>query len=247
MRQEDPGGPAVRPVVDATELQEVYAVLLAPSFPPRELVPADWLIEGAAAGSVSVLVAEDASGPVAVAVTEPRAPSAVVLLTYFATRADQRGRGVGSALFGRMLETVVERQRPHLVVAEVERPDRHAGSPEFGDPTARLRFYGRHGAKVLDLPYFQPPIGDQAPVHGMLLLALWVAPGVLVTGAAGGEAVPGGLLAPFIESALDRAGTAGQAPPAHRLREAAGEPTISLWPVADYHRVTCSEPDPLGA
>ena len=52
------------------------------------------LLDDVASGAVDVLVAEDSSGAVAIAVTEALPPAPVVLLTYFATRADRRGSGI---------------------------------------------------------------------------------------------------------------------------------------------------------
>ncbi|WP_256839068.1 GNAT family N-acetyltransferase [Ornithinimicrobium faecis] len=239
---------SIRPVMDPTELHEVYAALLAPSFPPSELVPTDWLIDGVASGAVSVLVTEDESGPVAIAVTEPLEPSPAVLLTYFATRADRRGQGVGSQLFDAMVTAVQERTHAPLLVAEVERPDRHAGSPEFGDPSARLRFYGRHGARALDLPYFQPPIGDGDPVHGILLLALHVDAGLVTTGPGGATGLPGpGLVSEAIDSILGDPPPAGDGPAAAALRAAAATPTVQVISLEDYQQVPASEPDPTDA
>lgn len=235
---------STRPVTRAEDLKQVYDVLLAPSFPPSELVPLEWLTEGVASGAVDVLVAEDSSGAVAIAVTEALPPAPVVLLTYFATRADRRGSGIGTALFRGMLRAVLDRDHPLLVVAEVERPDRHSGSPEFGDPTARLRFYGRHGARALDLPYFQPPIVDGDPVHGMLLLALHLADGVVVAGDDGLEGIPGeGLLADAVDAILNDAGSGGRTPAADRLRAASRVPVVPLHPVEDYARIRPSEAD----
>lgn len=221
-------------VTDPDQLRQVYASLLEPAFPPRELESVAWLVDGVAAGQVTVLVAEDASGPVAIGVTEPLAESGVVLLDYFATRADRRGQGLGSALFSSVMTGVLERDRPAAVVAEVERPDRHPGSPEYGDPTARLRFYGRHGAQVLDLPYFQPALheGDEA-LHGMLLLLLWAQPEHLVDGG-----VPGpGLLAPAVAAMM-----AGQPSDEETtaLREAAGRSVVPLYPTGEYEQVASS-------
>ena len=59
------------------------------------------------------------------------------------------------------------------MLAEVEDPTRHEGSAAHGDPTARLRFYRRMGARILPLPHVQPalrPGGER--VRGLLLLAL---------------------------------------------------------------------------
>lgn len=236
---------SIRPVTDPTELHEVYAALLAPSFPPSELVPTDWLIDGVASGAVSVLVTEEGSGPVAIAVTEPLDPSPAVLLTYFATRADRRGQGLGSRLFAAMVTAVRERTDAPLLVAEVERPDRHTGSAEFGDPSARLRFYARHGARALDLPYFQPPIGDGDPVHGMLLLALHVDESLLTTTPDGHPVIPGpGVLSDAIDSMLGDPPPTGDGPAAARLRAAAARATVRVLPLDDYQQVPSSEPDP---
>lgn len=238
----------IRPVTDPTELHEVYAALLAPSFPPSELVPTDWLIDGVDSGAVSVLVTEDESGPVAIAVTEPLEPSAAVLLTYFATRADRRGQGLGSTLFKAMVTAVRERTHAPLLVAEVERPDRHTGSEEFGDPSARLRFYDRHGARALDLPYFQPPIGDGDPVHGMLLLALHVDKDLVTTGQDGTAGLPGpALVSAAIDSTLGDPPPEGDGPAAAALRAAAAMPIVRVIPLEDYQQVPSSEPDPPDA
>ncbi|WP_238146866.1 hypothetical protein [Ornithinimicrobium murale] len=131
------------------------------------------------------------------------------------------------------------------MVAEAERPDRHTGSPEFGDPNARLRFYERHGARALDLPYFQPPIGDGEPVHGMLLLALHVEGSLISTGSEGVDRLPGhGLVADAIDSILGEPAPEGDGPAAARLRGAAAAPAVGLVPLEDYQRVPSSEPDP---
>lgn len=171
----------VEEVRDAVALAGVYDTILRPSFPAAELVPLDWLVRGVRDGRVRVLASTGPDGVDAVAVTERLRETSAVLLSYVAARADRRGRGVGSSLYSRVLDDVTTLDRPSLVLAEVERPDAHPGDDAHGDPAARLRFYGRHGARVLDLPYFQPAIEDTgARVHGMLLLALQVDPGLLV-------------------------------------------------------------------
>lgn len=232
-----PGG--ARVVTDAAELARVHTLLLAPAFPPSELEPVEWLVEGVGAGAATVVVTDDDNGPVAVAVTEQVNPEAV-LLAYFATRGDARGRGVGSRLYSQMLERVRRYDHPTLVLAEVERPDRHAGSEAHGDPAARLRFYGRLGARVLDLPYFQPPLAAGAdPVHGMLLLALWVDPTAVLDDAAG-SSVPGlPLVAPAV-TALVGDDTGRRQPEAAALLAAARVPRVRLYGVEDYGRVASS-------
>lgn len=185
-------------VAEAESLELVYQDVLLPSFPPSELMPPSWLTDGVASGEVAVLAAfDDGGAPLAAAVTERLAPDAE-LLVYLAALPASRGSGVGSALLTRVTRSAVD--SVSLLLAEVERPDRHTGSPEHGDPTARLRFYERAGARVLELPYVQPPIepGGQI-VRGMLLLALHVPDAALREG---GSAVDGSLVERAIAAML---------------------------------------------
>lgn len=235
-----------RPVTEAADLRDLHTRLLQPAFPADELATADWLCDAVASGQASVLMSEDCSGPVATAVTERLGTSGSVLLSYFATRADRRGRGVGSHLFAQMLDAVRLLERPRLLVAEVERPDRHTGSADHGDPTARLRFYGRQGARALDLPYFQPPIHDGSDaVHGMLLLALWVDP-ALVTSGPDGSSLPGaGLVGDAVDAILEapkpgESAEAEEPAEAAALRAAAGAERVRLHDVEGYRAIASS-------
>ena len=63
------------------------------------------------------------------------------------------------------------------MLGEVAHPDYHEPHPAHGDPLARLRFYGRFDARIIDVPYFQASLGPGLqPVYGLLLLALYVRP-----------------------------------------------------------------------
>ncbi|MDD9207197.1 hypothetical protein PU560_12080, partial [Georgenia sp. 10Sc9-8] len=63
--------------------------------------------------------------------------------------------------------------RDALVLAEVDDPRNWPASDDAGDPLARLRFYDRHGARLLPLRYFQPSLRKGSPrVDGMFLLRL---------------------------------------------------------------------------
>lgn len=82
-----------------------------------------------------------------------------------------------------LLQLATERwytpDRFEVVLAEIDDPRSHPG----GDAIKRARFYGRHEAKLLARPYFQPRLSDtQDRVGGMLLIALWWAPGTMVDG-----------------------------------------------------------------
>jgi GNAT superfamily N-acetyltransferase len=156
----------------------VFHEVMVPAFPPAELVTLDefraGLRDGAMEGSA---VLGDDDRVLGAAVGEWSPASRVLLLGYLAVAAGVRAGGIGSRLHLHQLDRWREKYRPCLMLAEVERPDAHHTSEAYGDPTARLRFYGRHGARALDLPYFQPALGGGRPrVPGMLLLALHVDP-----------------------------------------------------------------------
>ncbi|HMR48195.1 MAG TPA: hypothetical protein PKE40_03095 [Arachnia sp.] len=160
-------------VTDSGQLAAAYDGLLVPNFPSRELMSKHEFLEGVAAGVASVRVSGDPDNPTALAMLQQLPGTPAVLLTYFATRADLRGKGVGSRLLARILDDVAADESVSVVLAEVEHPGHHEASEAHGDPTARLRFYGRLGGLILDVPYFQPPVSDdEEPVYAMLLLAL---------------------------------------------------------------------------
>lgn len=154
-------------------LSRVHELLMSPNFPADELMAVEDLVAGVAAGVAEVRVVGPVDDPIAVAVLETLERTPAVLLAYFATRQDVRGRGVGSALLAELLRGIRADAPGTVVLAEVEHPTHHAPHPMHGDPRARLRFYLRQGGFILDVPYFQPPIDEgQEPVYGMLLLAL---------------------------------------------------------------------------
>lgn len=167
----------VTQVLDAPTLTRVHHELLAPSFPPEERGTLEELVAGVGAGSLQVWVQDgpgrDVSG-VAVVATWPGADVAA-LLAWLAVGGPGRSRGVGSAL----LQHVVREVGDRVLLAEVEPADRPAGDPAHGDPRARARFYHRHGARRLVLPYWQPATGpDTGPVE--LDLVVVPAPGHVV-------------------------------------------------------------------
>lgn len=154
----------------------VYHRLLEPAFPPDQLDSLADLRASAAAGRADFLVAVEADGtPIGAAVGEWYAESRVQLLAYLAVDPARRSGGVG----GRLLDAVVERwardRGPCVVVAEIEHPEVAPERPEWGDPKRRFAFYARHGARVLDLPFFQPALrGTGERVHEMLLISLHI-------------------------------------------------------------------------
>lgn len=165
---------------DAALAAQAYETVLRPAFRPEELTgPQD-----VAPGPRRVLsVALDAKEePVAAAVTDlgptqgevsgdaDRAVG-VALLSHLAVRASGQGGGVGSAMMGHLQRLWTRLELP-LVLGEVHDPRGHAES-DTEHPMARLRFYERCGARVLDVPWVQPSLAPgQQRVPDMLLLAL---------------------------------------------------------------------------
>ncbi|RHA44239.1 N-acetyltransferase [Cellulomonas rhizosphaerae] len=165
----------VTEVREPSELRALHAAILAPSFPPDELESPDDMAEGLASGALVAMAASSADEPVALAVGAWDPTTSVLLLSYLAVGSGGRGGGVGGTLLAAALTAWQADLDPLVVLAEIEDPALHTGSPEHGDPAARERFYLRRGARRLPLAYVQPALAPGlARVPGMLLLALAV-------------------------------------------------------------------------
>ena len=163
----------IRTTTSPVDLTRVHDDVLRPSFPDDELADLPTLQAMLADGTLRLVVAQDEHGLRGAAIAEWFPATGVLLLAYLAIAPGARGGGVGSRLLDHAVDAWRTDLDPWLVVAEVEDPAQHTGSEEHGDPTARLRFYRRHGARVLPLPYAQPAMhagGRRVP--GLLLLAL---------------------------------------------------------------------------
>ncbi|MFY1700542.1 GNAT family N-acetyltransferase [Micromonospora sp. WMMA1923] len=152
---------------DATLLRRAYTEILAPSFPPDQLDSFEVVTES---DTVLVGVATHDRSPVGAVVADPF--DRVLLLSYLAVRPGIRGGGVGGALLAHLLPAWRERCGSDVVLAEVEDPRLHPAG-EFGDPTARLRFYQRAGFGLLPVPFTQPRVRPDARREPGLLLAGW--------------------------------------------------------------------------
>ena len=155
--------------------------VLAPSFVFDELEPFEEFEAKLEDGTTTLLVGVDDTGEIVAAAVfvNVRAASAVVL-RQMATREDLRSTGLGSELYRAFIQTLSETEQPSLVLAEVQHPDYHEAHPRHGDPLARLRFYGRFDARIIDVPYYQPALAEGLkPVYGLLLLALYVRPDLI--------------------------------------------------------------------
>lgn len=156
----------------------VHERLLVPTFRPDELLTPDELAAGwtGPGAEPSAVVLADGE-PVAAMLGSWFAGGRVLLLEYLAVDPAARGLGLGTRLLGDLLPRWAARHPGALVLAEVDDPRAWPADDAQGDPVARLRFYGRYGARLLPLPYAQPalrPGADRVP--GMLLLRLDAVP-----------------------------------------------------------------------
>lgn len=165
--------PGPGPAVEA-----LYHEVLVPSFPEDQLVELDELQTIAADDAGSVWVAEAEDGTIlGGAVAEWDESVRVALLGYLAVRQGLRGGGIGGPLYLAALGSWRERFKPCMILAELDDPEVHVGNEDHGDPAARLRFYTSRGARILDIPYFQPALGpDRARSSGLLLIVLHADP-----------------------------------------------------------------------
>ena len=143
--------------------------------------------------------------------------------------------GYGSQLYRALLTSIVDELQPSLVLGEVAHPDYHEPHPRHGDPLARLRFYGRFDARIIDVPYFQASLGPGLqPVYGLLLLALYVRPD-LIDPARSRLDNPENLLA-ALRTMLEWDGEPDDASAA-RLLTVASQGRVRLVPVEEYRQV----------
>jgi GNAT superfamily N-acetyltransferase len=226
------------------DLDGLYHEVLLPSFPPDQMVTLDDLRRGVRGRATEVSAVVDEHGRMlGGAVGDWSPPSRVMLLSYLAVAADRRDGGIGSLLYSGLIARWRARYHPCLILAEVESPDHHAGSQAYGDPAARLRFYQRRGARVLDLPYFQPALGaGRSRVFGVLLLALHVDPEL--TGVVGSDTVASEPLRIFLTDYLVAAegGVAENAATAALWRALEMPGGVPLRSVEQFREVAVSRP-----
>ncbi len=154
-------------------IDDVYARVLAPNFPPDELTDQKTFRACHAEASewFPGIVAMRDGLPVGGAFGERHLPTGIVLLSYLAVVADQRGLRIGERLLSRATQAW-SLPGTAAILAEVEDPLHHK-DVGHGDPLARRRFYARAGARIVPISYFQPSLRPGSPrVTGMLLLSL---------------------------------------------------------------------------
>lgn len=158
-------------VADDALLDAVVDEVLLPSFSVDEIGDRDTTRDLIRGGILTTTALVEEGTVLGAAAEERGAPGEVGLLSYLAARPGGRGRGAGGELLDHLVGEWA-RGPAALVVGEVHDP-RIWPEAEDERPAARLRFYARHGARLLDLPWVQPALGaGAAPVEGMLLITL---------------------------------------------------------------------------
>lgn len=223
--------------MDSPLLDAVYEELLVPAFPAHELMTREEMRGGLESGLLWVSAVVREGRPDGAAVAEWSPESGVLLLAYLAVRRGLRSSGIGGALMGEVRGGWQERVRPLLTLVEIEHPAAHTADADRGDPAARLRFYARHGARALDVPYFQPRLRPGAPrVPGMLLAVLATAPGL-----AGRPTVPSEPVRAFMREYFRQCeGGVPDDPAAAALLAAMAPDGIRLLPTDDPAAVPCA-------
>ncbi|MFD6529132.1 GNAT family N-acetyltransferase [Streptomyces sp. NPDC060184] len=227
--------------LDSPLLDVVYDELLVPNFPNHELITREELRAGLKSGAqwISAVVREGRPDGAAIAEWSPA--GRVLLLSYMAVRRDLRSSGIGGALMAEIRSGWQTRVHPLLTLAEVEHPAAHTPDGEHGDQTARLRFYARHGARVLDVPYFQPSLRPGAArVPGMVLALLATAP-ELADAADSAAVVPSEPVRTYMKEYFEEAEGAVPDDPATTALFAAMPPAgIALLPIDDIASLPCT-------
>lgn len=160
------------------------------------------------------------------------AEARVLLVQYLAIAPGRRGGGIGAALLGAAVSAWRENLHPVMVLGEVEHPGFHAASEAHGDPEARLRFYARHGGRVLAVPYFQPgnePGAERVPALLLMTLA---------TEDPAATSVPAAPLRTFLlEYFVDSEGSLADDSPTRALFDAVAGDRVALLGVDELDRV----------
>ncbi len=217
------------------QLGEVYDRLLKRSFPPQELADRESFLNFVTWGEV--LVEREGDLIKAAAVGDYSSAVDLLLLEYLAVLPEHRGKGSGSKLLQAAFAQWRELMRPGAFLAEIERPDGHQASPEYGDPVRRLKFYHKLGLRALALPYYQPALAPGLPAVPDLLL------GVLVEDDSwldGNHFLEGERVAELLRGRNPEP-TPAELPAWHALLDACAGP-IELVDLADYARVPRSGP-----
>lgn len=144
-------------------------------------MPLEVLVDRFEAGLVDITVAREDELPIAVVMGDRLPAANAMMISYLAVRSDARAGGIGAKLLDTAMDAWTDDYSPLIILAEVENPRFFSADDQRGDPVRRVRFYEKLAGRVLDIPYFLPPVAEGRPfVFGMLLMAFRIADGELV-------------------------------------------------------------------
>jgi GNAT superfamily N-acetyltransferase len=140
----------------------LYHEVLQPSFQPAEMYSWEVFAQGLRPGpgpAMRIAVAVDGEGsPVGGLTAELFPLSGVLLVGYVAVQPGWRGRGIGSLLLTTAGAPWYDDPSVVLALGEVHDP-RHVWAGPGEESLARIRFFERVGARVLDVSFVQPSLG----------------------------------------------------------------------------------------
>jgi GNAT superfamily N-acetyltransferase len=210
-------------------LRELHDEVLAPSFPAEEYVPPATIEPKDGLAVIACSGGQVVGG--ALGTLYPA--SGALLLEYLAARPGLRGSGVGSALLAAVKERWLGAYP--LTFLELDDPRHHSADLDYGDPAARLRFYGRFGIRLLTIPYFQPRLAPDLARGYHLILGV-----ILPDRGTPPQAVPGDRVTAFLREYFEASegSTADDDPEVRWLLDAASEPQITLVSTEEFERVS---------
>jgi GNAT superfamily N-acetyltransferase len=119
-----------------------------------------------------LFLAMDSDSVMGAIVVEHYRSSDCILLTYIVTDSKYRKQGIARRLIQQVSEYFKDKFL-EAVFIEANDPERTDASMESMNTKERLLFYKRVGAKIVDVPYAQPALGEgKEACECLLLLAL---------------------------------------------------------------------------
>jgi hypothetical protein len=161
--------------VTAEELgvDEAWWRIYEDSFPAAERESRDVIVKSIVQGVGMAFRARRLGATIGLATTHLLNDPPAVFLVYLAVAPGERSQGTGGEVLESAWEVGVRRLigqglQPVGLIWEVDPPNSTAG--DAGARMRRIAFFERHGGKVLDRPYQQPPLDGTTPVPMRLML-----------------------------------------------------------------------------
>jgi GNAT superfamily N-acetyltransferase len=156
------------------ERDNVWWKIYRESFPTNEQESPAVILESTARGAAIAFRARCEDRTVGIATTHLLLNPAAAFLVYLAVHKEERGTGIGGALFEFVWSISLSRLRERGsggigMVWEVDPPGVIDDPVEAAARDRRIEFFRRHGGVTLLPSYFQPPLADGPPVPMQLM------------------------------------------------------------------------------